>query len=237
MEVENMEVLQSIMGYADHLKTNNSNSDKQKETLEMLYDYCSYMEPHMSINEIDANFFDEFLIYWLPKNQGRLKREKVYEVLKDVGDYCVYIQNTYDIPKLRQYELMKIYKNECLRIYQLKESFAKYLGDPIINLHPFIVDFQVYKAYREKKDIEGKGRFYEQGLFEVVDIDYDNTVVLRKLTQGCYVRILLEDSLIIYIRKGDILHLKIRRKHFFSCWEVQELKSCYLSRAQQYLIN
>ena len=237
VEDDNMEVLQSIVGYTDYLKANNINEGAQKDVLGLLYDYCSHTEPNMPISEIDDSFFDEFLTYWLPKNQGRLKGQMVYEVLRGVGDYCVYIKNTYDIPRLRQYELMKKYKKECLRIYQLKELFSKYLGDPIVNLEPLIVDFEIYKIYKAKKHRKEKGGMYEQGLFEVLEIDYDHTVVLRKLSQQCYVRIILEDDLIIYIRKGDILHLRIKRKQFFSYWEIQELKGCYLSIAQQYIIN
>ena len=237
VEVENVEVLQSIVGYTDYLKVNNMNVETQKNVLGLLYDYCSHGEPNMPVSEIDVSFFDEFLIYWLPKNQSRLKGEMVYEVLKGVVEYCQYIQKTYDIPNLRKYELMKRYKSECLRIYQLKELFSKSLGDPIINLRPFVVDFQTYKVYRAKKDTKEKGGVYDQGLFEVLEIDYDHTVVLQKLSKPCYVRIILEEDLMIYIRKGDILQLRIKRKHFFACWEVQELKSCYLAMAQQYIIN
>lgn len=232
-----MEVLQSITSYVENMKDSNYTYESQKEALGLLYEYCSNMEPKMHINEVDSSFFDEFLIYWLPKNQSRLGEKQVYQVLKGVRDYCTYIQDTYDIPNLEKYEVMKKHKRECLRIYQLKYLFSKHLGDPILNIKPLIVDFKAYKKYKVRKSIKEKQGIYEQGLFEVIDIDFDNTIVLRKLPKGRCVRIILEDSLVIYMRKGDILHLRIKRKQFFSCWEVEDLKNCYLSNAGQYLMN
>lgn len=232
-----MEVLQSIVGYASYLKAHSLNEHGQTEALGFLHEYCMYGEPTMPISAIDVSFFDEFLIYWLPKNQSRLKEEKVEQVLKGVANYCMYIQQLYHTPKLGQYEPIKDYKQECLRIYRLKRLFSKHLGDPIINLEPFIIDFATYKLYKQKKDdIKSKG-VYERGLFEVIDMDYDQTVILRKLSQKSYVRIMLEDFLAPYIRKGDILHLVLKRRQLYSCWEVQKLKGCYLSKAQEYLVD
>lgn len=232
-----MEVLESITNYVENIKGHEYLYKDQREALEILYEYCNNTEPNMNICEIDSSFFDEFLIYWLPKNQSRLKVNEIYEVLKGVGGYCSYIQGVYNILSLEKYEVMKEYKKECLRIYQLKSLFLKYLGDPIININPLVIDFNGYKYYKARKGPKQKQGVYQQGLFEVVEIDYDSTVVVRKLPKGSCARIILTDSLVSYMKKGDILHLYIKQKQFFSLWELEGFKNCYLPKASQYLRN
>ncbi|HHX62707.1 MAG TPA: hypothetical protein GX707_18630 [Epulopiscium sp.] len=237
-----MEVLESITSYVENMKGSMPlceyhKDTLEKETLEILYAYCNDTEPLMNMNEIDSDFFDKFLIYWLPKNQSRLKASEIYEVLKGVGGYCTYIQRTYNTPNLGGYEVMKVYKKECLRIYQLKGLLLKHLNDPILNTNPLVVDFNAYRHYKTRKATNLKHGVYQQGLFEVMEIDYDNTVVFRRLPRGNCVRVMLTDSLVTYMKKGDILHLRIKQKQFFSFWEIEEIKNCYLSKASQYLKN
>ena len=49
-----------------------------------------------------------------------------------------------------------------------------------------------------------------------------------------YVKI-LDPSIRQLLRKGDLLHMRLRRKLFFTCWDMEEIKSCYLPQAQEYL--
>ncbi len=232
-----MEVLESITSYVEKIRGKSYFDNNQKEALDILYNYCHYTEPQMNICEIDSGFFDEFLMYWLPKNKSRLKTQEVYEVLKGVGGYCSYIRRVHNIPSLEQYEVMKVYKKDCLRIYKLKSLFLEYLGDPILNTNPLVVDFEAYKQYKVRKDNKQRKGVYQQGLFEVVEVDYDNTVVFRRLPRGTCVRVVLTKMLALYIKKGDILHLRIKQKQFFALWEVEELRNCYLPEAGQYLSN
>lgn len=219
------------------MKDNHYIYESQKQALDMLYKYCDHTEPQMELSEIDWHFFDEFLMYWLPKNQSRLNEREVYQVLNVVGGYCAYIQEIYNIKTLDQAQVKKEYKREYLRIYQLKRLFLKHLGDPILNVKPLIIDFDIYKQYKSRKELKQTRGIYQQGLYEVIEIDYDNTIVLRRLLKGNCVRILLVDSVIACIREGDILNLRIKQKQYFAYWEVVDLKSCYLSNAGQYLTH
>lgn len=232
-----MEVLESITSYVQNIKDDGGLDQNQKEALEILYKYCNYTEPQMNIYEIDSDFFDEFIMYWLPKNQSRLESDEVYEILKGVRGYCTYIQGIYKLPSLEQYEVMKAYKRECLRIYKLKSLFLSHLGDPIVCMDPLVVDLAAYKSYKARKQKQEKNGVYQQGLFEVMEIDYDNTVVFRKLPKGNRVRIVLTRKLITYLKAGDILHARIKQRQFFTLWEVEDLKNCYLPQAGQYLRN
>lgn len=229
-----MEVLQTITSY---IEGNSYLDANQKEALDIFYNYCDYTEPRMNIYEIDSSFFDEFLTYWLPKNQSRLEAWEVNEVLNGVAGYCTHVRSVYNIPGLEKYKVIKAYKQECLRIYQLKGLFREYLGDPILNIKPLVIDFEAYKDYKKKKVAKEKNGVYQQGLFEVVEIDYDNTVVFRKIPKGNCVRIILTKNLILYMKKGDILQLRIKQKQFFSLWEIEDLRSCYLPEAGRYLGN
>lgn len=139
-----MEVLKSITSYVEHMKGNDHIYEGQRRGLEMLYKYCDHTEPEMALSEIDWYFFDEFLMYWLPKNQSRLNEKEVYQILSGIGGYCSYIQETYNIHTLYKSEVEKEYQKEYLRIYKLKRLFLEYLGDPILSLEPFVIDFKIY---------------------------------------------------------------------------------------------
>ena len=232
-----MEVLKSITSYLESMNGNSYLYENQKDALGMLYNYCNNEEPELKIYQLDVSFFQEFLMYWLPKNQRRLKDREVDRILRGVAGYCTYIQDMYNIPSLKKYELVKEYKRECLRIYQLKDAFSKYLGDPILSVEPFIVDFKVYKDYKIRKSSKDKQGIYQQGLFQVMEIEYDNTIVLQKLPRRNCIRTILPSTLVIRIRKGDILHLRIKQKQYYSFWEVVDFKNCYLPDASQYLTN
>lgn len=229
-----MEILETITSY---IEKNTYLDDGQKEALDIFYNYCNYTGPKLNICEIDPSFFEEFLIYWLPKNRSRLEAWQVNEVLKGLGGYCSYIHNIYKIPSLEKYKLIKVYKRECLRIYYLKNLLREYIGDPILNIDPLVVDFQAYKLYKSRKKPREKNGVYQQGLFEVIEIDYDNTVILRKIPRGSCARVILTKNLILHIKKGDLLQLRIKQKQFFTLWEIEELKNCYLPEAGPYLIN
>lgn len=229
-----MVVLETITSY---IEGNSYLDENQKEALDIFYNYCNYTEPQMNIGEIDSSFFDEFITYWLPKNESRLKTWQVNEILKGVGGYCNHIRHLYHIPSLEKYKIITSYKKECLRIYHLKGLFREYLGDPIVSLEPLIIDFEAYKQYKSRKVIKEKNGVYQQGLFKVIEIDYDNTVVFRKLPKGNCVRIILTKGLILYMKKGDILQLRIKQKKFFALWEIEDLRNYYLAEAGQYLRN
>lgn len=232
-----MEVLESITSYTKDMQVAGQLYQGQKEALDILYRYCNDTEPGMNISEIDSSFFDEFLIYWLPKNNSRLNVNEICGILEGIEGYCSHIQGEYNVPGLDKYELIKQYKKEYLRIYELKHLFSRYIGDPIIGINPLVIDFNAYKQYKSHKQNNQNPGIYQQGLFEVMEIDYDRTVVLRKIPKGKPVRIVLADYLIDYLRKGDILHLRIKQRQFFALWEVEWIKNCYLPKASRYLSN
>lgn len=232
-----MEVLESIRSYTEITKLNPYLYEDQKEALEILYRYCHNTEPQLKFEEIDRDFFDEFLMHWLPNDQLRLEEGKVDQVLKGVGGYCAYIQATHKPPSLRKYRMLTKDKREYRRIYQLKQLFLKYLGDPIISVNPLIIDLKAYKHYRIRKGTKEKQGVYQEGIFEVTEVDYDYTVVLRKLPKGNFVRIIVPEYIASSMRKGDILHLRIKQKQYFAYWEVEDLRNCYLPSANQYLLN
>lgn len=232
-----MEVLKSITSYLESMSENSSFYENQKHALGMLYNYCNKTEPGLDIQELDLSFFEEFLIYWLPKNQRKLKNKEVDGILRGVGGYCSYIHDRYNIPGLKKHEVLKEYKKECLRLYGLKDSLLKYMGDPILSIDPFVVDFKVYKDYKIRKNAKERQGIYQQGLFQVMEIEYDNTILLQKTPSRACVRTILPGSLVIQMRPGDILHLRLKKKQFYSFWEVVDFKNCYLPDASQYLIN
>ncbi|HOA81035.1 MAG TPA: hypothetical protein PKK61_08240, partial [Defluviitaleaceae bacterium] len=94
-----------------------------------------------------------------------------------------------------------------------------------------------YKESKLKKSIKERNGVFEQGYFEVIDISPDCSITIKKKPKGRYAKILLDDDLVLHLKKGDILQLKITRRLFFTYWEIEEIKSCYLKEATKYLLG
>jgi len=116
--------------------------------------------------------------------------------------------------------------------YELKRS----IGHPIVNIDPLIIDLIGYKKLQARKKERRQGMIFEQGYFEMIDVvDQYGVILKKKWSPERYVKILVDPSIRQLLRKGDLLHMRLRRKLFFTCWDMEEIKSCYLPQAQEYL--
>ncbi|WP_058485904.1 hypothetical protein [Defluviitalea phaphyphila] len=224
-----MTVLETIKDYmqSSFIKTQDINCIK------LFYDYCKYKEPELEIDELDKRFFEEFFLYWLPKKNKRLFDEKVYFLFPAIQKYFTYLKIKYkkDIVPI---DSTNKFIEDFIRIINLSKAFSRFVGHPILSMDPLVIDLRCYKENKIKKKSKNN-RIFEQGYFEVIDIFPDCSVTIKKKPAGRYAKVLLNDDLISYLRKGDILHLKMTRKIFFSYWEIEDIKTCYLKEAQKYL--
>ncbi|NLI89476.1 MAG: hypothetical protein GX366_03595 [Epulopiscium sp.] len=230
-----MEVLESIVSYVEYRKDNNYICQNQQEAIGMLHNYCTSIDRPTDLKEVDWTFFDKFLIYWLPKNQKDLSEKEFQQVLNVVLGYCDYIRNNHDIKILFTSEAENYYRRECIRIQRLKELFLQHFGYPILAVDPLVIDLEDYKKYKSRRNIKKQDGIYQQGLFQVDEIEYDNTLVLKNISKGNLVRVALVGYIVTSMREGDILHLRIKHKQFFTCWEIIDFKNCYLQNASEYL--
>ncbi len=205
--------------------------------IELFYQYCNDINPRMQITELEEEVFWQFFLYWLPKEGKRISNQITYEIMHVLHRFCKYASNQYTINWIELYSpVYKDLMDELPRIMEVKKAFSKYLGNPIVDWEPLIIDLERYKKHKAKTLVKESRDIFEQGLFEVIEIAPNNAVILKKKQgYGLYAKVMLDDTLIQYLRNHDILHVRMRRKLFFTCWDIEEVKSCYLPKAQKYM--
>jgi len=230
-----MTVLETIEKYiSDFSSLENA---EERYCISLLYDYCKYKEPQLEIEELDEQFFDKFFLYWLPGRNKMLTGDRLYYLFPTIKKYYKYLRKNYKIKELNLIKSLDRFVEEFVRIINLSRAFSRFLGNPVISIDPLVVDLRCYKENKLRKSLKERNGVYEQGYFEVVDISPDCSITIKKKPKGRYAKLLLDDDLVFYLKKGDILQLKITRRLFFTYWEIEEIKSCYLKEAKKYLLG
>lgn len=229
-----MTVLQTIEDYISYVDSAFIQKPQDMGCIFLLRDFCKQKEPNLELEELDQRFFDEFFLYWLPKKNKNLSDDRIYFLFPTLQRYATYLKSKY---KKEQFPLKISDKfiEEFVRIIHLSRAFSKFVGNPILSKDPWVIDLRCYKQNKMKKNVKEKSGVFEQGYFEVIDIFPDCSITIKKKPTGRYAKVLLDDNLVPYLRRGDILHLKMKRKLFFTYWEIEDIKTCYLKEAQKYL--
>ncbi|NLJ88044.1 MAG: hypothetical protein GX327_04580 [Epulopiscium sp.] len=232
-----MTVLETIEEYISYINSSSQKRTEEVYCISLLYDYCKYKEAQLEIEELDESFFDKFFLYWLPIRNKMLSGDRLYYLFPSIKKYYKYLRNNYKIKELNLSKSLDKFIEEFIRIINLSKAFSRFLGNPVISVDPLIVDLRCYKESKLKKSIKERNGVFEQGYFEVIDISPDCSITIKKKPKGRYAKILLDDDLVLHLKKGDILQLKITRRLFFTYWEIEEIKSCYLKEATKYLLG
>lgn len=232
-----MTVLETIEDYISYINSSLLEKSGEVYCISLLYDYCNYRESELEIEELDEKFFEQFFLYWLPKKNKKLSDERMYYLFPSIKKYYKYLRRNYNIKELSLSKSTDGFMEEFIRIIHLSKVFSRYVGNPIVGLDPMIIDFRCYKENKIKKNIKEKNGVFEQGYFEVIDISPDCSITIKKKPTGRYAKILLDEDIVLYLKKGDILQLKLTRRLFFTYWEIEDIKSCYLKEAKKYLLE
>jgi len=143
-----------------------------------------------------------------------LTGDRLYYLFPTIKKYYKYLRKNYKIKELNLIKSLDRFVEEFVRIINLSRAFSRFLGNPVISIDPLVVDLRCYKENKLRKSLKERNGVYEQGYFEVVDISPDCSITIKKKPKGRYAKLLLDDDLVFYLKKGDILQLKITRRFF-----------------------
>ncbi|HHW67504.1 MAG: hypothetical protein PWP07_151 [Epulopiscium sp.] len=229
-----MTVLQTIEDYIAYVNTSFIQNSQDIKCISLLYEYFRQKEPTLELEDLDQRTLDEFFLYWLPKKSKTLSDDKIYRLFPAIQRYLTYLKIKYK-KEVSLFKPLDQFVEDFVRIIHLSQAFSRFVGNPVISTDPLVIDLRCYKENKIKKYTKDKSGIFEQGYFEVLDIAPDCSVTIKKKPAGRYAKVLLDENLIPYLRKGDILHLRMTRKLFFAYWEIEDIKTCYLKEAQEYL--
>lgn len=231
-------LLDIIQEHVEELERQHKEDIKSAEICMDLFEkYCIHKNEKLELWEVDEELLWQFFLVWVPKEANKLPDSVVYGFLHIFDQFCNGISARYE------YNITQIYApvyadllEELPRILQVKKQFSRYLGNPIVCWDPMIIDLECYKQYRIKSSTKEAKEIFEQGYFEVMEITPSNAVILKKRQgYGLYAKVILDDTVIQHLRNRDILYVRMKRKLFFTCWDIEEVKSCYLPKAQKYI--
>ena len=229
-----MTVLQTIEDFIAYVNTSLIQKPQDIKCISLLYEYFRQKEPNLELEDLDQRFLDEFFLYWLPKKNKKLSDDKIYYLFPAIQRYFTYLKTKHK-KEVSLFKPLDKFVEDFVRIIHLSRAFSRFVGNPVIITDPLVIDLRCYKENKIKKHTKDKSGVFEQGYFEVLDIAPDCSITIKKKPSGRYAKVLLDDNLIPYLRKGDILHLRMTRKLFFTYWEIEDIKTCYLKEALEYL--
>lgn len=227
-----MELIQEIKEYIQYIKRNPYVYELQQHAIELFLKFITELPPTQIPLEEQIDYF---LTYWLPKYKHYLTENEAYNIVYTMQDLCIYINKKNTLSRIDTAFILERYGQEYIRLYKARKLISQLVGEPIIGTNPIIIDLAAYRIYKEKQLKKDVMSLYEQGIFRVDEVDMEGQVCLNKLNTNRYFKVLFKPSLITLFKKGDILHISLRKKIFFIYWEIHQIKGYYLPNARLYL--
>lgn len=233
-----MHILERVETYVQEVKQTPYVYKIQKLGIEIFKYYITSNSLDIREEDFHKELLDKLVLIWLPKNKKYLSEAEVYQIIYTIHDLFNYIQTK--LPQEEQTEkeeptILQCYGEEYMRVYKARNLLQRITKDPVISVDPFVVDLDKYRYKKEKKSYGEIATTYEQALFEVQECKEGGQVILNKISQTKQYKLLLEYPAYKYLRKGDILHVTIKRKLFYVYWELEEIKAYYLPQAIELL--
>lgn len=237
-----MHILERVETYVQEVKQTPYVYKIQKLGIEIFKYYITLNSLDIREEDFHKELLDKLVLVWLPKNKKYLSEAEVYQVIYTIHDIFNYIQAKLPVDQKVQQEeeeptILQLYGEEYKRIYKAKNLLQRMTKDPVISVDPIVIDLDKYRCKKAKGNYSEIATTYEQALFEVQECKEGGQVILSKIGQTKQYKLLLEYPAYKYLRKGDILHITIKRKLFYVYWELEEIKAYYLPQAIELLCS
>ncbi|MHC1749105.1 MAG: hypothetical protein AB9856_12425 [Cellulosilyticaceae bacterium] len=227
-----MDVMACLKTYQQGVKQTPYLYEVQKKGINLFESFIMTYYSILPIESLDDKIIEEFLVLWLPKHKRYLTEIEAYDIVYTTQSMYLYILKKCEKAEPKD-SIVELYAKEYMRLYRVRSLFNKILEDPVINMNPGLISLDAYTQKRAKKK-EGMCT-YEQGVFQIQEICLDGYITLKKIDRNVECKVLVEPSVIKHIKKGDVLHARLKRKVFFIYWEIDEIFHYYLDQAINYL--
>lgn len=208
-----------------------------KIAIELFTQYCNLYYQKINISKMNEDFFDKFLLYYLPKLKLNFTDSNIKKVLVNVYKLLDHIKSCNNLDLTSFYRKSYIhYADDTVRIINLRKELIKNTDSPIISWNPLIIDYNYYKQNNENKKLFSNREIFEQGYFETIDHIGNYYYLFRKIQmKSIYVKIKLDKNSSVLLKTNDILNFRLKRKMFSTNWQIIEVKECYLSQSNKFL--
>ena len=192
---------------------------------------CSeYMDEYFRRRRIipelaDEHFFSDYFLKWLPYKVCLEDTDVIDSFYSSAEEYIRLTDMINGTSAYKRFLLVdsKV-KYETARLMMLKRNIVEYNNSFIISKMPWIIDFDKYKT---KKKASAEDDEHDNGRFKVESFFSGNSVVLKKINGGYFIRLFFSKDIMDLIDEKDIFDISIIKSKKNGKWVLDEINGCY----------
>ena len=173
----------------------------------------------------DEHFFSDYFLKWLPYKVGLEDTDVIDSFYSSAEEYIRLTDMINGTSAHKRFLLVdsKV-KYETARLMMLKRNIVEYNNSFIISKMPWIIDFDKYKT---KKKASAEDDEHDNGRFKVESFFSGNSVVLKKINGGYFIRLFFSKDIMDLIDEKDIFDISIIKSKKNGKWVLDEINGCY----------
>ena len=173
----------------------------------------------------DEHFFSDYFLKWLPYKVCLEDTDVIDSFYSSAEEYIRLTDMINGTSAHKRFLLVdsKV-KYETARLMMLKRNIVEYNNSFIISKMPWIIDFDKYKT---KKKASAEDDEHDNGRFKVERFFSGNSVVLKKINGGYFIRLFFSKDIMDLIDEKDIFDISIIKSKKNGKWVLDEINGCY----------
>ncbi len=173
----------------------------------------------------DEHFFSDYFLKWLPYKVCLEDIDVIDSFYSSAEEYIRLTDMINGTSAHKRFLLVdsKV-KYETARLMMLKRNIVEYNNSFIISKMPWIIDFDKYKT---KKKASAEDDEHDNGRFKVESFFSGNSVVLKKINGGYFIRLFFSKDIMDLIDEKDIFDISIIKSKKNGKWVLDEINGCY----------
>ncbi len=173
----------------------------------------------------DEHFFSDYFLKWLPYKVCLEDTDVIDSFYSSAEEYIRLTDMINGTSAHKRFLLVdsKV-KYETARLMMLKRNIVEYNNSFIISKMPWIIDFDKYKT---KKKASAEDDEHDNGRFKVESFFSGNSVVLKKINGGYFIRLFFSKDIMDLIAEKDIFDISIIKSKKNGKWVLDEINGCY----------
>ena len=173
----------------------------------------------------DEHFFSDYFLKWLPYKVCLEDTDVIDSFYSSAEEYIRLTDMINGTSAHKRFLLVdsKV-KYETARLMMLKRNIVEYNNSFIISKMPWIIDFDKYKT---KKKASAEDDEHDNGRFKVESFFSGNSVVLKKINGGYFIRLFFSKDIMDLIDEKDIFDISIIKSKKNGKWVLDEINVCY----------
>ena len=173
----------------------------------------------------DEHFFSDYFLKWLPYKVCLEDTDVIDSFYSSAEEYIRLTDMINGTSAHKRFLLVdsKV-KYETARLMMLKRNIVESNNSLIISKMPWIIDFDKYKT---KKKASAEDDEHDNGRFKVESFFSGNSVVLKKINGGYFIRLFFSKDIMDLIDEKDIFDISIIKSKKNGKWVLDEINGCY----------